>query len=50
MISYSNLSNEEWHALRFLAGNRSIVIKNADKRSSVTVSDHIDHIKEGENN
>ena len=30
-LGYSNLSSEEWRAMRSLADDRSIVIKKADK-------------------
>ena len=36
-LGYSNLSREEWQAMRSLADDRSIVIKKADKGSSVVV-------------
>ena len=36
-LDYSNLSPEEWRAVRSLADNRSIVIKKADKGSCVVV-------------
>ena len=36
-LGYSNLSREEWKAMRSLADERSIVIKKADKGSSVIV-------------
>ena len=41
--SQSNLSPEEWKALRNLASDRSIVIKGADKGSSVVVWDRADY-------
>ena len=34
-LGYSNLSKLEWEAIRSLAGDRSIVIKIADKGSSL---------------
>ena len=46
--SQSNLSPEEWKALRNLASDRSIVIKGADKGSSVVVWDRADYILEAE--
>ena len=46
-MRYSNLSQEEWRAVRSLADNRSIVIKKADKGSYV-VWDRWDYIKEAE--
>ena len=36
-LGYSNLSKLEWEAIRPLAGDRSIVIKKADKGSCVAV-------------
>ena len=47
--SQSNLSAEEWKALRNLASDRSIVIKGADKGSPVVVWDRADYITEAEN-
>ena len=38
-LRYSNLSKEEWRAIRSLADDRSIVIKKADKGSCVMVWD-----------
>ena len=46
--SQSNLSPEEWKTLRNLAPDRSIVIKGADKGSSVVVWDRADYILEAE--
>ena len=34
---YSNLSQEEWRAIRTLADNRSLLIKKADKGSCIVV-------------
>ena len=42
----SNMSKEEWEALRRLADDRSIVIKQADKGSCVVVWCRDDYIKE----
>ena len=42
----SNMSKEEWKALRGLADDRSIVIKQADKGSCVVVWCRDDNIKE----
>ena len=42
----SNMSKEEWEALRGLADDRSIVIKQADKGSCVVVWCRDDYIKE----
>ena len=38
-LSYSNLSKEEWQAIRSLAEDRSIVIKKVEKRLCVVVWD-----------
>ena len=46
--SQSNLSSEEWKALRNLASDCSIVIRGADKGSSVIVWDRADYILEAE--
>ena len=42
----SNMSNKEWKALRGLADDRSIVIKQADRSSCVVVWSRDDYIKE----
>ena len=42
----SNLSEEEWKALKKLVDDRSIVIKGADKGSSVVVWDKDDNLQE----
>ena len=47
-LHYSNLSQEEWQAVRSLADDRSIVIKKADKGSCVVVWDRFDYVKEAE--
>ena len=47
-LRYSNLSQEEWRAVRYLADDRSIVIKKGDKGSRVVVWDRWDYIKEAE--
>ena len=47
-LGYSNLSREEWKAMHSLADDRSIVIKKADKGSSVVVWDHNDYVMEAE--
>ena len=47
-LGYSNLSSEEWKAMRSLADDRSIVIKNADKGSNVVVWDRNDYVMEAE--
>ena len=45
-LGYSNLSKLEWEAIRSLAGDRSIVIKKADKGSWVVVWDILDYLTE----
>ena len=45
---YSNLSQEEWRAIRTLAHDRSIVIKNADNESCIVVWDRADYVREAE--
>ena len=47
-IRYSNLSKEEWVAMRSLADDRSIVVKKADKGSCIVVWDRNDYLREGE--
>ena len=47
-IRYSNLSKEEWIAMRSLAGYRSIVVKKADKWSCIVVWDRNDYLREAE--
>ena len=47
-IRYSNLSKEEWIAMRSLADDRSIVIKKADKGSCIVVWDRNDYLTEAE--
>ena len=42
----SNLSAEEWKALRGLAADKTIVIKGADKDSSGVVWDRSDYLHE----
>ena len=42
----SNLSAEEWKALRSLAADKTIVVKRADKGSSVVVWDRFDYLHE----
>ena len=49
-LGYSNLSREEWQAMRSLEDDRSIVIKKADKGSHVVVRDRYDYVAEPENN
>ena len=36
-IKYSNLSREEWSAIRSLADDRNIIIKKADKGSYIVI-------------
>ena len=45
-LNYSNLTKEEWQAVRSLADDRSIVIKKADKGSSIVIWDRVDYLKE----
>ena len=45
---HSNLSQEEWKAIRYLADDRNIVIKKADKGSCVVIWDRNDYITEAE--
>ena len=47
-LPYSNLSKEEWQAIRSLEEDRSIVIKKADKVSCVVVWDRLDYLSEAE--
>ena len=47
-VGYSNLSKEEWDAIRSLADDRNIVIKRADKGSCVVIWDKNDYVKEAE--
>ena len=47
-IRYSNLSKEDWIAMRSLADDRSIVIKKADKVSYIVVWDKHDYLTETE--
>ena len=47
-IRYSNLSCDEWKAIRSLADDRIIVIKKTDKGSAVVVWDKVDYIKEAQ--
>ena len=47
-LKYSNMSREEWQAVRSLADDRSIVIKKADKGSCVVVWDRNDYLLEVE--
>ena len=47
-MRYSNLSQEEWRAVRSLPDDRSIVVKKAEKSSCVAVWDRWDNIKKAE--
>ena len=47
-LGYSNFSKEEWETMPALADDRSIVIKKADKGSTVVVLDCNDYILEAE--
>ena len=47
-LGYSNMSKEEWDAIRSLADNRNIVIKRADKGFCVVMWDRSDFVKEAE--
>ena len=48
ILTYSNLTKEEWQAFRSLADDRSIVIKKADNGSCVVVWDRDDYLSEAE--
>ena len=47
-LGYSNLSKEEWEAVRTLADDHNIVIKKADKVSSVVIWERNDYVTEAE--
>ena len=47
-VKHSNLSQEEWKAIRSLADDRNIVIKKPDKGSCVVIWDRNDYIAEAE--
>ena len=47
-LHYSNLTKEEWLAVRSLADDRSIVTKKADKGSCIVVWDRVDYLLEAE--
>ena len=49
-LGYPNLSNLEWEAVRSLTGDRSIVIKKADKGSCLVVWDRLDYLTRRKNN
>lgn len=46
ILGYSNLSKEEWEAVRSLADDSNIVTKKADKGSSAVVWDRDDYLAE----
>ena len=48
LVSYSNLSKEEWITMRSLADDRSIVIKKVDKGSCIVVWDRNNYLTEAE--
>ena len=45
---YSNLSQEEWRAIRTLADDRFVVIKKAHKGYCIVVWDRADYLREAE--
>ena len=45
-LNYSNLTKEEWQAVRSLADDRSTAIKKADKGSFIVIWDRLDYLKE----
>ena len=45
-MNYSGLTKEEWQAVRSLADGRTIVIKKADKSSSIVIWDRLVYLKE----
>ena len=47
-MGYSNLSKDEWEAVRTLGDDRDIVIKKANKGSCVVIWDRNDYITEAE--
>ena len=47
-IKYSNLSREEWNAIRSLADDRSIIIKKADKGLYIVIWSRNDYLMEAE--
>ena len=47
-IKYFNPSREEWSAIRSLADGRNIIIKKADKRSSIVIWGRNDYLVEAE--
>ena len=47
-IKYSNLSWEEWNAIRLFADDRNIIIKKADKGSCIVIWGRNDYLMEAE--
>ena len=47
-LTYSNVTEEEWQAIRSPANDRSIVVKKPDKGSCVIVWDRNDYLSEAE--
>ena len=47
-LAYSNLTKEDWQAIRSLADDRSIVIKNVDKGFCIVVWERDDYLSEAE--
>ena len=47
-IKYFNPSREEWSAIRSLADGINIIIKKADKRSSIVIWGRNDYLVEAE--
>ena len=45
-LRYYNFTSNEWKAMRSLADDRSIIIKKADKGSSIVVWDRLDYLLE----
>ena len=45
-LRYSNLSSEEWGAIRSLADDRNIVIKKAEKGLAIVVWDREGYVQE----
>ena len=45
---YSNLSQEEWRAIRTLGDGRSVIIKKADKGPCIVVWDRADYLRGAE--
>ena len=47
-IKYSDLSREEWNAIRSLADDRNILIKKADKGSCIVIWGRNNYLIEAE--